>query len=111
MSNEIKNEKWRGLFQKQKSKTASNPEVPALIDSYYFIYDCDVNKFSFINSAFKTVTGYDPETFDIDKLINLFIRNNKLYFFVCKEKILHLTNIFFFKNIFKFFFIYRFLFF
>ncbi len=106
MSNEIKNEKWRGLFQKQKSKTASNPEVPALIDSYYFIYDCDVNKFSFINSAFKTVTGYDPETFDIDKLIDIIHPDDKSYFFACEEKDLAFTNNLLFNEHFRYLFTY-----
>lgn len=106
MSSEIKNEKWRELFYKQKSKTSNNQEKPALIDSYYFIYDCEVNKFSFINSAFHTVTGYNTETFTVDKLIETIHPDDKSYFFACEEKDLAFTNSLLFNEHFRYLFTY-----
>lgn|SRR5690606_3162820 len=106
MSTEIKNEKWRELFHKQKSKTSNNQEIPALIDSYYFIYDCEENKFSFINAAFFTVTGYNTDTFTIDDLIEVIHPDDKSYFFACEEKDLVFTNSLLFNEHFRYLFSY-----
>lgn len=92
MSLEIKNEKWKDLFEKQKSKTATNDDNTDLIDSYYFIYDCNLNQISFINSAFTTLTGYDANSFVIDKLIEIMHPDDQPYFFECEEKDLVFKN-------------------
>ena len=92
MSKEIKNEKWKELFEKQKSQTASNSPVIEKIDSYYFIYDCHVNQISFINTAFETITGYDAKTFTIEHLIEMIHPEDQPYFFSCEEKGLQFTN-------------------
>ncbi len=89
---EIKNEKWKSLFEVQNSQIATNKAVEEKIDSYYFIYDCDVNRISFINSAFETITGYCPTTFTIDQLIEMIHPEDQPYFFNCEEKGLCLTN-------------------
>lgn len=106
MSSEIKNDKWRELFQKQKSQTAKNQETPHFIDSYYFIYECDVNKISFVNTAFNTITGYDLQSFDIEKLIEIIHPDDKSYFFACEEKDLAFTNNLLFNQHFKYLFSY-----
>lgn len=92
MSLEIKNEKWRELFENQKSQTALNEPLVEKIDSYYFIYDCHVNQISFINTAFETITGYDSHTFTIEKLIEMIHPDDQPYFFSCEEKGLNFTN-------------------
>lgn len=92
MSKEIKNEKWKELFEKQKSQTASNSPVIEKIDSYYFIYDCHINQISFINIAFETITGYDAKTFTIEHLIEMIHPEDQPYFFSCEEKGLQFTN-------------------
>lgn len=92
MSQEIKNEKWKELFDNQKSKTSSDKPKIEKIDSYYFIFDCDVNKISFINSAFELITGYDPKTFTVEQLIEYMHPEDQPYFFSCEEKGLKFTN-------------------
>lgn len=92
MAFEIKNEKWKDLFEKQKSQTATNEDNTDLIDSYYFIYDCNLNQISFINAAFATLTGYDPATFTIDQLIDSMHPEDRPYFFECEEKDLEFKN-------------------
>ena len=92
MPSEIKNHKWKELFNKQNSKKLDIEENESLIDSYYFIYDCYFNRISFINSAFHTITGYDPETFNTDSLIENIHPDDVSYFFDCEEKDLEFKN-------------------
>ena len=92
MSLEIKNEKWKDLFEQQKSQTASNEPTTEKIDSYYFIYDCNINQISFINLAFEIITGYDSKTFTVEKLIEMMHPEDQPYFFGCEEKGLQFTN-------------------
>lgn len=92
MSAEIKNSTWKELFENQNSQNAKNNPVIQQIDSYYFIYDCHTNQVSFINSAFETVTGYDPKTFTIEQLIEMIHPDDLSYFFDCESKGLQFTN-------------------
>lgn len=92
MSIEIKNQRWKQLFDKQNSKTTEEIENKALIDSYYFIFDCSLNVISFMNIAFHTVTGYDPTTFSVENLIEIIHPDDKDYFFECEEKDLQFKN-------------------
>lgn len=92
MSQSIKNEKWKELFDKQKSQTASNKALIENINSYYFIYDCNINQISFINSAFETITGFDSHTFTVDQLIEIMHPEDQPYFFACEERGLQFTN-------------------
>jgi len=92
MSIEIKNEKWKDLFNKQHSKTTTQEENKSLIDSYYFIFDCNLNAISFINSAFNTLTGYDPSSFTVENLIEIMHPSDRDYFFSCEEKDLAFKN-------------------
>lgn len=92
MSLKIKNEKWKDLFEQQKSQTASNAPTVDKIDSYYFIYDCNINQISFINSAFENITGYDSKTFTVEQLIDMMHPDDQPYFFNCEEKGLQFTN-------------------
>jgi len=84
------------------SQTASNEPVKQKIDSYYFIYDCNINEISFINSAFETMTGHDPNTFTVEKLIDIIHPDDQPYFFRCEEKGLHFTNSLSFNEHFQF---------
>lgn len=106
MSFEIKNEKWKELFEKQKSQTAKNKENPSRIDSYYFIFDCDVNKISFVNAALKTLAGYEPDTFTIEKLLEIIHPEDQPYFFACEERDLAFTNNLLFNEHFRYLFSY-----
>lgn len=92
MSIEIKNERWKELFDKQSSKTTFEEENKALIDSYYFIFDCSLNKISFMNAAFNTLMGYDPTTFTVEDLIEYMHPDDRNYFFECEEKDLLFKN-------------------
>jgi len=96
MSIEIKNEKWKDLFDMQSSKNSQVEDNKSLIDSYYFIFDCNLNIISFMNAAFHTITGYDSTTFTVEDLIEIIHTDDKDYFFECEEKDL------FFKNKLKF---------
>jgi DNA-binding CsgD family transcriptional regulator len=109
MSSEIKNEQWNGLFKKQKSQTSKaskKQEKPNLIDSYYFIFECDTNKISFVNNTFQTLTGYDLRSFTIEKLIDMIHPDDKPYFFACEEKDLAFTNKLLFNEHFNYLFSY-----
>lgn len=92
MSTIIKNQKWNLLFSKQKSQTSQDKEKSQNIDSYYFIYDCNFNEISFINSAFNTLTGYAPETFTVEQLIEMIHPEDQPYFFESEERGLKFTN-------------------
>jgi len=92
MSLEIKNEKWKELFDNQKSQTALNTPTISKISSYYFIFDCDVNKISFVNAAFDIITGYDSNTFTVEQLIEIIHPDDQPYFFNSEEKGLKFTN-------------------
>ena len=92
MSTNIKNEKWKELFENQKSQTALNEPAVEKIDSYYFIYDCHVNQVSFVNIAFETITDYDPTKFTVEQLIDIIHPEDQPYFFSCEEKGLAFTN-------------------
>lgn len=92
MSKNIKSKQWGELFSKQKSQIADNEEKAQNIDSYYFIYDCYLNEISFINSAYNTITGYIPETFTVDKLIEMIHPEDQSYFFESEERGLKFTN-------------------
>lgn len=87
-----KNLQWNELFIKQKSQTAKNQEKKENIDSYYFIYDCYLNEISFINSAFNTLTGYNPEKFTVEQLIEMIHPDDRPYFFASEERGLKFTN-------------------
>lgn len=92
MPTEIKNEKWKELFNKQKSKTNSMPSNNERIHSYYFIYHCDANYISFVNSAYENITGFEAATFTVERLIEHIHPDDQPYFFSCEEKGLELTN-------------------
>jgi DNA-binding CsgD family transcriptional regulator len=92
MSIEIKNEKWKDLFDKQSSKTTLEEENKSLVDSYYFIFDCNTNFISFMNTAFHTITGYNASTFTVEDLIEIIHPDDKNYFFECEEKDLLFKN-------------------
>jgi len=92
MSIEIKNERWKDLFHKQNSITTKEQENKSLVDSYYFIFDCDLNVISFMNAAFNTITGYDEKTFTVEDLIEIIHPDDKDYFFECEEKDLLFKN-------------------
>lgn len=92
MSTKIANQNWKKLFDNQMSQKASNKPLSEKIDSYYFIYDCDINQISFINSAFETITNFNSKEFTIDKLINIIHPEDLPYFFACEEKGLQFTN-------------------
>jgi DNA-binding CsgD family transcriptional regulator len=92
MSIEIKNEKWKDLFDKQSSKTTIEEENKSLVDSYYFIFDCQTNFISFMNTAFHTITGYNASTFTVEDLIEIIHPEDKNYFFECEEKDLLFKN-------------------
>lgn len=89
---EIKNEKWNDLFHKQSSQTTQEEENKALVDSYYFIFDCNLNIISFMNAAFETITGYNASTFTVEDLIDIIHPDDKDYFFACEEKDLKFKN-------------------
>lgn len=92
MSQTIKNEKWKELFEKQKSQTAINKAVVENIDSYYFIFDCHINQISFVNSAFETITNYNSNSFTTEQLIEIIHPEDLPYFFSCEDKGLNFTN-------------------
>lgn len=92
MSIEVKNTKWKELFDNQMSKKATNAPAEEQIHSYYFIYDCDVNQVSFINSAFETITNYSAKNFTVEQLIDSIHPDDQPYFFSCEEKGLEFTN-------------------
>jgi len=86
MSVEIRNDKWKNLFEKQSSKTTTAITNEALIDSYYFIFDCSLNVISFMNAAFSTITGYSASTFTVEDLISNIHSDDQPYFFECEER-------------------------
>lgn len=92
MSIEIKNERWKDLFDKQSSKTTDEEENKSLVDSYYFIFDCNLNVISFMNAAFSTITGYDASNFTVEDLIEIIHPDDRDYFFACEEKDLVFKN-------------------
>ncbi|MCA5004895.1 LuxR C-terminal-related transcriptional regulator [Sphingobacterium bovistauri] len=92
MSIEIKNERWNELFQKQSSVTNIEEDNKALIDSYYFIFDCSLNVISFMNTAFNTLMGYNSATFTVEDLIECMHPDDRNYFFECEEKDLLFKN-------------------
>lgn len=92
MSLGIKSYRWNELFEEQKSQTDNENIVIQKIDSYYFIYDCHDNQISFINSAFESITGYEPQRFTVEQLIEMIHPDDKPYFFSCEEKGLEFTN-------------------
>lgn len=108
MENKIENEKWNELFHNQTSKTKAeiDPAKDELISSYFFIYDCVENQIVFVNNAFKTITGYDNQTFNLDKLIKMIHPKDVDYFFKCEEKDLEFTNKLMFNQHFQYLFSY-----
>lgn len=108
MPNSTENEKWNELFQNQSSKVNEqvDPHQPELIDSYFFIYDCIQNEIAFVNNAFKTLTGYDDKTFNLDKLIKIIHPDDLDYFFKCEERDLEFTNNLSFNQHFQYLFSY-----
>lgn len=92
MSVEIRNDKWKNLFEKQSSKTTTAITNEALIDSYYFIFDCSLNVISFMNAAFSTITGYSASTFTVEDLISNIHSDDQPYFFECEDKDLQFNN-------------------
>lgn len=92
MSVEIRNDKWKNLFEKQSSKTTTAITNEALIDSYYFIFDCSLNVISFMNAAFSTITGYSASTFTVEDLISNIHSDDQPYFFECEDKDLQFKN-------------------
>ena len=92
MTSEIKNHQWKELFEKQNSKISTVEENTALIDSYYFIFDCSLNVISFMNAAFETITGYDPNTFTVEDLIETMHPDDQPYFFECEDNDLQFKN-------------------
>ena len=104
----IENDKWAELFDNQNSQDKKNvkPDLPELIDNYFFIYDCVENEISFINNTFKIVTGYDDKTFKIDQLIKIIHPDDLDYFFKCEERDLEFTNKLMFNQHFQFLFSY-----
>ncbi|MBS7332488.1 MAG: PAS domain-containing protein [Weeksellaceae bacterium] len=108
MPNSTENEKWNELFQNQSSKVNEHvdPHQPELIDNYFFIYDCIQNEIAFVNNAFKTLTGYDVKTFNLDKLIQIIHPDDLDYFFKCEERDLEFTNNLSFNQHFQYLFSY-----
>ena len=92
MTNNFKNSKWKDLVDSQKSKTSNEKANNALIDSYYFIFDCSEDQISFINNAFNTITGYDKNKFTVDQLLEIMHPDDQPYFFECEEKDLEFKN-------------------
>lgn len=101
-------DKWNELFNNQSSKLnhSKDPQCPELIDSYFFIYDCIDNEIVFINNSFKTLTGYDDKTFNIEKLLQIIHPDDLSYFLQCEEKDLEFTNNLSFNQHFQFIFSY-----
>lgn len=104
MSQLVEQSNWKKLHSKQKSieKQDSKIDVPELIDSYYFIFDCIENQIQFVNSAFNTITGYSDKDFTIDKLLQIIHPEDLEYFFQSEEKGLHFTNELSFNEHFKY---------
>jgi len=108
MPNEIVNEKWSELFNNQSSKVKEeiDPIQPEYIDSYFFIYDCVQNEIAFVNNAFKTMTGFDDKTFNLDQLIKIIHPEDLDYFFSCEARDLEFTNNLSFNQHFQYLFTY-----
>ena len=101
-------EKWGELFSNQSSvaKADIDPREPNRIDSYYFIFDCTNNKIEFVNSAFKTFTGYENSNFTIEKLLEIIHPHDLEYFYSCEAKDLEFTNRLSFDQHYQYFFKY-----
>jgi len=108
MAQNIQNEKWSELFNNQNSITKNkiDPSIPSKIESYFFIYDCKENEILFVNNSFKIFTGYDENSFTIDKLIKMIHPNDLDYFFRCEERDLSFTNQLTFNQHFQYLFTY-----
>lgn len=99
-----KNEKWDHLVKAQKSQSTQDNILknPDQINSYFFIFDCFENVILFTNSAFKTVTNYEVQNFDLNFLLNIIHPDDINYFLLCEEKFLDFTNKLNFNEHFKF---------
>lgn len=108
MAQKIENEKWKELFNKQSSVVNETTDAlqPDLIDNYFFIYDCIENEIAFVNTSFKTLTGYDDKSFNLEKLLEIIHPDDLDYFFKCEEKDLEITNQLKFNQHFQFLFSY-----
>lgn len=100
--------KWNELFNNQSSKDQMKvrADQPELIENYFFIYDCIENEILFVNNTFKTVTGYNDKSFNIEQLINIIHPDDVEYFFKCEERDLEFTNKLKFNQHFQFLFSY-----
>jgi DNA-binding CsgD family transcriptional regulator len=108
MAKKIENDKWKELFDNQSSKLneKTDPLQPELIDNYFFIYDCVENEIAFVNNAFKTLTGYEDKSFNLNQLLKIIHPDDLDYFFKCEEKDLEITNKLMFNQHFQFLFSY-----
>lgn len=99
-----KTEKWENLVKAQKSQSKKDNVLkkPEQISSYFFIFDCFENVILFTNSAFKTVTNYEVENFDLNLLLSIIHPEDINYFLSSEEKFLDFTNKLSFSEHFKF---------
>lgn len=96
--------KWQKLVKAQKSQSNIDniSKSPDQIKSYFFIFDCFANNILFTNNAFKTVTGFEINNFNLNLLLDIIHPEDYDYFMKCEERYLDFTNKLKFSEHFKF---------
>lgn len=104
MSKNIKDHRWKTLFEKQKSHsdTANLTKTPERINNYFFIYNCFENSILYINTAFTTVSGFDTSRFNLNFMIDMIHPDDVSYFFNSEDRRLEFTNTLLFNEHFRY---------
>lgn len=78
---------------KKNYKTADKKEESLKsCGSYYLIYDYNSGTISYAHPAFWKITGYDPQTFDIQTLREIIHPDDMEYIIKCEEKDITFKN-------------------
>lgn len=87
-------QKKKFTFKSKKNyKTADKKEESLKsCGSYYLIYDYDSGTISYVHPAFWKITGYDPQTFDIQTLREIIHPDDMEYIIKCEEKDITFKN-------------------
>ena len=78
------------------------------IESYYFIFDCEVNDIEYISKSISVVLGYSREEFNMTKFFESIHPDDLKYCNECEKNSFQLSNHIFYKELFRYIISYTF---
>jgi len=97
---------WDFWFEHPHSNQIINEK--SKIQSYYFIFDCEVNDIEYISKSISAVLGYTREEFDMTKFFASIHPDDLQYCNECENNSFQISNHIFYKEIFKYIISYSF---